>query len=260
MAELERTDEGAVRTLTLNRPDKRNALNYALLQSLRGELAAAREDSRVRCLILAAAGKGFCAGADVFEWAEMAEKGRPEGYDWVGEAHGLVQELAEFPRPTIAVVQGAAAGAGVDLALACDFRFAADDARFICAYMRMAFPPDVGGTWLLPRLIGPEAAKRFVFTGAPWDAARALAAGMVSEVHPPGAVMGAARELAAELVAGPTVAQMHAKRLIDTAHTRSFAGQLAEEKKAGKACAGTEDAREALRAASERRAPSFVGR
>ncbi len=137
-AVLLRHDDGAVRCLTLNRPQARNALNFRLLNELRRELDLAMEDKGVRCLILAGAGKGFCAGADVFEWAEVAASGRAADYDWVAEAHALVAELAAFPRPTIAVVNGAAAGAGVDLALACDFRFAADDARFICAYTRMA--------------------------------------------------------------------------------------------------------------------------
>ncbi len=256
MAEIERS--GDVRTLTLNRPDQRNAINYAILQGFRAELATARDDAEVRCPVIAAAGKGFCASADVFEWVEMAEKGRPEGYDWVGEAHKLVQELAEFPRPTIAVIQGA--GAGVDLAPACDFRFAGEEARFICAYTRMAFPPDVGGTWLLPRVIGPEAAKRFVYTGETWNADKALANRMVGEVHPTAEVLGAAQAFAAVLVTGPTVAQMHAKRLIDTAGTRSLGDQLVEEMAAGKACAQTEDAKEALKATSERRVAQFVGR
>ena len=263
MAVLERSDQGAVRTITLNRPEARNALNFALLQALRAELAAAAEpDAGVRCLILAGAGKGFCAGADVREWSALAAAGneRPAGYDWVGEAHRLVAELAEFPRPTIAVINGAAAGAGVDLALTCDFRFAADDARFICSYTRMGYPPDAGGTWLLPRVIGPEAAKRFAFTGAPWGAEEALARGMVGEVHPAAEVLAAAEAFAAELVTGPTVAQMHAKRLIDTAHTRSLAEQLAAETLAGQACKQTEDAKEAMRAAVERRAPNFIGR
>lgn len=260
MAEVERSDDGGVRTLTLNRPEVRNALNLSLLKAFRAELAAARDAGSVRCLVVAGAGKGFCSGADVGEWAEVASQGRSGDYDWVGESHALVRELAEFPRPTIAVVNGAAAGAGVDLALACDFRFAADDARFICAYMRMAYPPDVGGTWLLPRLIGAEAAKRFVFSGAPWSVEEALACGMVSEIHPADRVFALARAFASELASGPSVAQMHAKRLIDSAHTRGFAEQLALEKQAGEDCGRSEDAKEAMRAAVEKRPPEFVGR
>ena len=263
MAGLERSERGAVRRLTLNRPEARNALNFALLQALRAELAAAAEaDAGVRCLILAGAGKGFCASADVREWSALAAAGndRPKGRDWVAEAHRLVAELAEFPRPTIAVINGAVAGTGVDLALACDFRFAADDARFICSYTRMDYPPDAGGTWLLPRVIGPEAAKRFAFTGAPWDAQKAFARGMVGEVHPAAEVLAVAEAFAAELATGPTVAQMHGKRLIDTAHMRSLTEQLDAETLAGRACKQTDDAKEAMRAAVERRAPVFIGR
>ena len=124
----------------------------------------------------------------------------------------------------------------------------------------MDYPPDAGGTWLLPRVIGPEAAKRFAFTGAPWDAQKAFARGMVGEVHPAAEVLAVAEAFAAELATGPTVAQMHAKRLIDTAHMRSLTEQLDAETLAGRACKQTDDAKEAMRAAVERRAPVFIGR
>jgi len=264
MAEIERAieryDDGGVRRLTLNRPARRNALNLALLKALRAELATARADATVRCLVLTGAGPGFCAGADVKEWSETAASGDVEGGGWIAEAHALIGALHAFPRPTVAVIRGAAAGAGVDLALACDFRIAADDARFICAYTRMAYPPDMGGTWLLPRVIGIEAAKRFAFTGAAWTAEEALARGLVGEVHPVDRVLELASAFAAQLAMGPTVAQMHAKRLIDGAMTRSLAEQLVLEKAAGDACAKSDDAAEAMRAAVEKRAPRFTGR
>ena len=179
---LLRADDGAVRTLTLNRPEARNALNLELLTALRSELAEVLEGDSVRCLVLAAAGKAFCAGADVKDWAESGPQQGPD--TWVTEAHALAVELAGAPLPTIAVLNGAAVGAGLDLALACDFRVAADTARFACAYTWMAYPPDVGGTWLLPRLVRPDHAKRFVFTGEFWDAPTALERGLVSEVVP----------------------------------------------------------------------------
>ena len=137
-----------------------------------------------RAVILTGAGKAFCAGADIAEWAESEKAGTLESYGWTDESHALVAEVFEFPKPTVALLNGAAVGAGLDLALACDFRFAADTARFSCAYTKMAYPPDAGGSWLLPRLIGLAAAKRFVYTGEFWSAAEAKAAGMVSEIHP----------------------------------------------------------------------------
>jgi 2-(1,2-epoxy-1,2-dihydrophenyl)acetyl-CoA isomerase len=208
--------------------------------------------------VLAAAGKAFCAGADVKAWAEQG----PQGGDdpWVAEAHTLAVELAEAPLPTIALLNGAAVGAGLDLALACDFRIAADSARFACAYTWMAYPPDVGGTWLLPRLVGIEQAKRFVFTGEFWDAATALERGLVGEVVAPERLAERGLELATELAAGPTIAIGHAKTLLDTSARRSLAEQLDAERVAGEACAATQDHREALAAATERREPVFRGR
>jgi 2-(1,2-epoxy-1,2-dihydrophenyl)acetyl-CoA isomerase len=255
---LLRADDGAVRTLTLNRPEVRNALDLALVSALLAEVRAAVEDDSVRCLVLTGAGKAFCAGADVKAWAESGPQQGPD--PWVDGAHALAVELAEAPLPTVALVGGAAVGAGLDLALACDLRIAAETARFACAYTWMAYPPDVGGTWLLPRLVRPDLAKRFVFTGEFWDAPTGLARGLVTEVVPDERLAERGAELARELAAGPTVAIGHAKRLLDSAHRRTLAEQLEAESAAGEACASTEDHREALAAAAERREPVFRGR
>jgi 2-(1,2-epoxy-1,2-dihydrophenyl)acetyl-CoA isomerase len=257
---LLRADDGAVRTLTLNRPEARNALDLGLLRALRGEVREAAGAGGVRCLVLTGAGKAFCAGADVKDWAEEGPQAQGEEHPWVAEAHGLVVELAEAPLPTIALLNGAAVGAGLDLALACDFRLAADSARFACAYTWLAYPPDVGGTWLLPRLVGLEQAKRFVYTGEFWDAATARARGLVTEVVPLDRLAEAGAVLARELAAGPTVAIGQAKRLLDASHRRELAEQLEHERAAGERCAQTEDHREALAAAAAKREPVFRGR
>jgi 2-(1,2-epoxy-1,2-dihydrophenyl)acetyl-CoA isomerase len=256
---LETVDDGAVRTLALNRPEVRNALSKPLLQALRAALAKAVRDG-VRCLVLTGRGKSFSAGADIAEWAEAEKSGASGGYGWVEEAHGLVAEAAAFPAPTLALLNGAAVGAGLDLALACDFRFAADSAKFICAYTKMGYSPDAGGTWLMPRLIGLEAAKRFAFTGETWLAPRALERGLITEIHPADALEAAGLGFAQKLAGGPTVAIRHAKRLMQSADTRSLAQQLVEERKAGDDCGRSEDAKEALAAAVERREPAFKGR
>jgi 2-(1,2-epoxy-1,2-dihydrophenyl)acetyl-CoA isomerase len=255
---LLRNDDRAVRTLTLNRPDARNALDLGLLTALRAGVAAAVDDASVRCLVLTGAGKAFCAGADVKAWAEQGPQ--DEDDPWVAEAHGLATELAAAQLPTLALLNGAAVGAGLDLALACDFRIAADTARFACAYTWLAYPPDVGGTWLLPRLVGVEQAKRFVYTGEFWDAPTALRHGLVGEVVPLDALAERGAGFARELASGPTVAIGHAKRLIDSGHARTLAEQLEAERAAGEACALTEDHREGLAAAAERREPVFRGR
>jgi len=260
MPDVLRTDDGAVRTLTLNRPDARNALNMGLLKALRTELKAAAAETGIRCLVLTGAGKGFSAGADVKEWAEVAAKGGGgAAYDWVGEAHAMVQEVAAFPVPTLAVLNGTAVGAGLDMALACDFRFAAEEATFICAYTRMGYNPDAGGTWFLPRLIGLAAAKRFVYTAEPWTAAQALAAGMLTEVHPLATLAAAGQAFAARLANGPTVALRQDKALLEAAFGRSLAEQLKAEKASGDICGKSKDAAEAIAAAVEKRAPRFTG-
>lgn len=253
-------DDGAVRTLMLNRPEARNALNLELLRALREGVAAAADDPAIRCLVLTGAGKAFCAGADVKDWTAQGpqEQGRED--PWISEAHALVVELADAPLPTVALLNGAAVGAGLDLALACDFRLAADTARFACAYTWMAYPPDAGGTWLLPRLVGLEWARRFVYTGEFWDAPTALERGLVSSVAPAAELTEAGMALARELAAGPTVAIAHAKRLLNASCGRTLAEQLGLERAAGEVCAQTEDHREALAAAAERREPLFRGR
>jgi 2-(1,2-epoxy-1,2-dihydrophenyl)acetyl-CoA isomerase len=253
-------DDDGVRTITLNRPERRNALNVALLEALRAALDGAATDSSVRSVVLAGAGKGFCAGADVTEWSEAVDGGDDTGLRWERNAHALVQELHDLPKPMVAVLQGAAVGAGLDLACACDFRVASEDAVFFCAYTWVGYNPDAGGTWLYPRLLGLEAAKRFVFTGERWDAATAEARGLVSEVVPGDELAAAGARLAAELATGPSVAIGLAKGLLQTSSTRTLGEQLEAEKAAGKICAETEDHKEALAAFAEKRSPVFRGR
>lgn len=254
-------DAAGVRTLTLHRPDRRNALDVALLEALRAALAAASADADVRCLVLTGAGKGFCAGADVDEWAGVeGAAAEALGRRWEANAHALMQELYGFRTPTIALLNGAAVGAGLDLACCCDFRIASATAKVACAYTWIGYSPDAGGTWLYPRLLRADLAKRLVFTGEVWEAPTALAHGLVGEVVPADELAERGRAFAEQLAAGPTVALAHAKRLMHEAPARGFAEQLAAEAEAGRACAATDDHREALRAAAERRAPSFRGR
>lgn len=252
-------DRAGVRYLTLDRPDVRNALNLALILALRQAVQQAKTD-KVRCLAITGSGKAFCAGGDVAEWAEVEARGESATFPWVGEMHGLILDVAGFPAPAVAWINGAAVGAGLDLALACDFRLAADSARFQCAYTRMAICPDAGGTWLLPRLIGLEQAKRFAFTAEFWSAAEALARGLVTEVHGADGLAEACRSFAERLAAGPSIANAETKRLMETAAARDLRAQLAEEKAASERCYRTEDFTEAMTAATEKRAPVFRGR
>ncbi|MFO1090358.1 MAG: enoyl-CoA hydratase-related protein [Hyphomicrobiales bacterium] len=258
---VEVEDLGPVRFIHLNRPDVRNAINVRMLLALRRAVRAAEDEPTVRAVVFAGRGPAFSAGADVKEWAEMQAGRNPHpDHDWVGEAVQLVQEVMRLPKPTIAMIDGAAVGAGLDMALACDFRIVSTRAKFICAYTWVGYPPDCGGSWLLPRLIGVEAAKLFVYTGDTWDAVKAKDAGMVSEVVAPEDLASRVTAMAQKLASGPTVAIGLAKQLIDAAHRRSFPEQLAEEQRAGKICARTDDHAEGLAAANEKRMPVFKGR
>lgn len=254
-------DRGAVRLIAINRPESRNAINTEVLIRLRKAVRDAGKAEQLRALVFTGRGGAFSGGADVKEWADKLKGIDPwPDHSWVDEAIALIQEVHAFPKPTVAMMDGPAVGAGLDLALACDFRVASEKARFICAYTRVGYPPDAGGSWLLPRLVGLENAKMFVYTGDAWDAAKAKATGMVTEVVPLEELEARSFALADKLASGPTVALGLAKHLLDNAHRRTFAEQLAEEARFGKVCAKTEDHAEGLRAAGERRAPKFVGR
>jgi 2-(1,2-epoxy-1,2-dihydrophenyl)acetyl-CoA isomerase len=256
--EIER--HGAVGVIAMNRPDARNALAMGMTIELRRALREAAEDEKLRALILTGRGGAFSAGADVKEWAGKKSGDNPwPDMNWVEESLKLVQQIHHMPKPTIAMIDGAAVGAGLDMALACDFRYASDKSKFICSYTNVGFSPDCGGTWLMPRVIGLEAAKRFAFTGELWTADVALENRMVSHVGTREALWDETLEFAQRLASGPTVAIAQAKRLMNSAHTRSLSDQQLEEVAAGKICGATQDHAEGLAAANERRAPNFIG-
>jgi 2-(1,2-epoxy-1,2-dihydrophenyl)acetyl-CoA isomerase len=251
--------EDGVTTLTLNRPDVLNALDLATLGHLDSALAVAANDRAVRCLLLTGAGRAFCAGADVKEWAAPHSGGEASGDDWATTAHRIVARLYRMAKPVVAAVNGVAVGAGFDLALAADFRLAADGARFGAVYTRLGIPPDVGGSFLLPRIVGVVKAKDLIYSGRIIAADEALAAGIVTEVLPGDRLLGAAGELAARLAGGPTVAIGAAKECIQENMTASIESALAREHQASRLCMTTEDHAEGLAAIGERRQPRFGG-
>lgn len=252
--------EAGIARVSLNRPAQRNALDIPSLQALHALLEQLEADPAVRVLLLTGSGKSFCAGADVAEWAAAEARGALESYGWTENAHVLMARLQRFAKPTIAVINGSAVGAGMDLALCCDLRIAAASARFKAGYTGMAYSPDAGASWHLPRLIGEEQAKRLLFLDQSWDAARALAVGLVGEVCADDQLLQVAGELAARLASGPTFAFAQTKTLIREGAARSLAAQLEAELAAGLLCGRSEDGAEALRAAVEKRAPHFIGR
>ncbi|MCE1117704.1 MULTISPECIES: enoyl-CoA hydratase/isomerase family protein [Pseudomonas] len=252
--------EAGVATITLNRPDQRNALDIPTLKHLHATLDACNSDPAVRVVVLTGTGRSFCAGADLAEWAEAEARGALETYGWTETAHALMQCLHSLDKPTIAAINGTAVGAGMDLTLCCDLRLAAQSARFKAGYTSMAYSPDAGASWHLPRLIGSEQAKRLLFLDELWGAERALAAGLVGEVVADEQLATATAELAARLAQGPTFAHAQTKRLIRDGAQRTLGEQLSAELAAGLLCGRSADGAEALRAATEKRAPRFIGK
>lgn len=252
--------EAGVAWITLNRPAQRNALDIPSLKALHALLDAHNADPAVRVVVLTGSGRSFCAGADLDEWAEAEARGALETYGWTQTAHALMTRLHSLEKPTIAAINGTAVGAGMDLTLCSDLRIAAQSARFKAGYTGMAYSPDAGASWHLPRLIGSEQAKRLLFLDELWGADRALTAGLVGEVCADEQLQSVAAELATRLANGPTFAFAQTKKLIREGAERSLADQLQAELEAGLLCGRSEDGNEALRAAMEKRPARFVGR
>jgi len=251
---------GGICTVTLNRPEQRNALNVPMLKELNEVIQSAGTDPSVRCLVITGSGRGFCAGADLAEWADAEANGTLESYGWTESAHLLMKSIVSFQKPSVAVVNGAAVGAGLDMALSCDFRLAIDSAKFIAGYTSMAYTPDAGGSWLLPRLIGVEAAKQFLFFDKPWSAELAKSKGMVTECIAIDDFEAESKNFITQLASGPTFAHAKTKLLLQTSNQNSFSQQLKLEHQAGLECGRSKDAAEALQASIEKRPANFCGR
>jgi enoyl-CoA hydratase len=243
-------------TLTLNRPDKLNAIDGAMLDALEEVLNRLEADRDCRAVILTGAGRAFSAGADIKEWTALTPQ--EFGPGWGLRGHRLFDRLAALSPPVIAAINGIAFGGGLELALCADLRIAAEGARLGLPEVTIAALPGWGGTQRLPRLIGPGRAKQMILTGQPIEAARAEAFGLVSEVVPAEALIGRARELGRQIAANAPLAVRAAKRLVDAALPASPAATL--EVPASMAVGATEDAREGRQSFVERRPPAYRGR
>lgn len=254
------TDDAGVRTLTLARPEKRNALNPPLVKALHGALADAAEDPTVRCVRLAGAGPVFCAGGDV---ADMRERtGKPLAtLERQRSGFGpLVRALVELPKPTVAGIQGAAHGAGLMLALACDVVLAAEDARLGVSFARLGLGPDTGASWLLPRLVGLRRALDLILRARVVTGLEAAAMGLVTEAVPAGDLDDRTSAAARGLAEGPTAALVRAREALHRGGSSTLPDALAFEAYAQALNFDLEDHAEGLRAMAERREPAFQGR
>ena len=251
-----------VATLTLNRPERMNALGGTLREDFFAALTQAIDDPDVRVIVITGAGKAFCAGGDVKAMQEAKEqkRERPLTERVAPGRDRSVLLMRESPKPLIAAVNGAAAGAGMNIALGCDIRLASTAARFSQAFVRRGLHPDWGGTYFLPRIVGMAKAAEMIFTGQIIDAAEALRLGIVRSVHEPEQLLSATYELAARIAAGPPIAIRLARRALYHNADADLKSSLEFETFAQNICFDTEDAREGIRAFVEKREPKFIGR
>jgi 2-(1,2-epoxy-1,2-dihydrophenyl)acetyl-CoA isomerase len=255
VAEIETSLDGSVLTITLNRPDVLNAFGRAMQEEFRAALREAREPA-VRAVVLTGAGRGFCVGQDLKEF--QAGEDIPEQLRTIYNPN--VRALHTLEKPVVAAVNGATAGGGLGLALACDIRVASDGATFVPAFINIALVPDMGGTFFAARILGYPRAFEWLCSGRRLSAAEAHAWGLVSEVVGADQVLARAREIAAELAVLPTRAIGMTKRLLQHAHTASIGEQLELEAQLQRVAAGSEDFAEGVAAFLEKREPRFAGR
>jgi len=255
MAEVETRREGAVLTITLNRPDVLNAFNEEMHLGLTAALEEARS-ADVRAVVLTGAGRGFCVGQDLTEFREAAGN---IGGRLRGGYHPKILGIRALAKPVVAAVNGAAAGAGLSFACACDLRIAADSASFVPAFINVGLVPDSGGSYFVTRILGPTRAFEWLTSGRKLSAAEAQAWGLVSEVVEHAQLSARAAELAGELAALPTLGIAMTKQLIDQAMTSSLEQQLEREADLQTLATQTADFREGVAAFLEKRPPQFRG-
>jgi len=255
--------EGGVAVLTLNRPERLNALTRPMLSSLRTHLTALAEDPDIGCVVLTGAGRAFCSGGDVRVQAAVAGKSEQTPEQRADQLRASMEAsrlLHDMPKPTIAMVNGVAAGAGMSLALACDLRIAGESARMTTAFAKVGLSGDYGGTYFLTRLAGPSKARELYLTAEMLDASRLLALGLVTRVVPDDALAAETMALATKFGNGPRVAHRYIKRNMKVAEEGSLSDALDSEAYGMLRCRETADHAEAAKAFVEKRPPVFTGR
>ena len=245
--------------ITLNRPDKLNALVGDMREVLLGHVARAATDEQVRALVITGAGRAFCAGGDIDNMIRLRADGNEEGFRrLLHTGNEVMLALQAFPGLTVAAVNGATAGAGLSLALSCDLRFAAPAARFAAPWIRLGLVPDWGASFWLPRLIGAGRAYEMVLTGRPVEADEALRIGLVTEIVTGEDFASEVQERAARLGAA-SFAVAQAKRLVRLGAEDSMEAALARESEAQEECFASADFKEGLDAFVAKRKPEFKG-
>jgi enoyl-CoA hydratase/carnithine racemase len=252
---VERSPEGIV-TVTLHRPGKKNAIDATMWDELMAVFREVAESSRDRVLVLTGSGGAFCAGADLTPapGESRHQLDRMHHFGWVGLA------LHEIPKPTVAKVNGVAVGAGLNLALGCDLIVAGESARFSEIFVKRGLAIDLGGSWLLPRLVGLHKAKELALLGDMLDAKEAERIGLVNRVVPDAQLDAFVADWAGRLAAGPPLALQMTKRMLAMGHALSLSEALHQEALAQSVTGASEDTAEAMRAFFAKREPKFRGR
>jgi enoyl-CoA hydratase/carnithine racemase len=254
-------EDAGVATITLDRPDRLNALTFEIYAELRDLFAALGERHAVKVIVITGAGRGFCSGGDVEAIiGELLSRDMPRLLAFTRMTGALIRNIRAVPKPVIAAINGVAAGAGAVIALAADFRIAVPDACLAFLFTRVGLAgADMGAAYLLPRVVGFARATELLFLGDRISADEALKIGLVNSVVPPESLMEEARKLALRLAAGPTFALGMTKTLLNQELDADFAAAIEAEAQAQAICMQTPDFREAYEAFKARRAPVFKG-
>ena len=248
----------AVGKITLNRPEKYNSCVREMALSFQNTLANCKSDDSIRCILITGAGKAFCAGQDL---KEAIDPQGPEIEQIVREHYNpIIKRIREIEKPVIAAVNGVAAGAGANLALACDIVTATQSAKFIQAFSKIGLIPDSGGTYFLPRLIGLPKATAFMMTGEPVSAEKAEVLGMIYAVYEDAEFEPKSLELARSIAAMPTKGLGYTKRLLNQSFNNSLEDQLDLEAATQSLSAHADDHKEGIQAFLEKRTPKFTGK
>lgn len=251
-----------VATITLNRPDRYNAMTDLMREELLRAINATEQNDAVRAVVITGAGKGFCSGGDLQEKRDAASAGEalPLEDKLMPIRNKIVLGIRNSAKPYIAAINGVAAGGGLGIALACDIRMASENARVGLTFLRRGMHPDWGGTYFLPRLVGTAKALELIWSGDMIDAEEAGTLGIVSQVTSAEDLMRATLEMAAAFANGPPVAIRLAKRAVYRNLDAELSDALDFETHAQNICASTEDIREGVQAFLEKREPKFTGR
>ncbi len=252
--------EGNVRVVTLNRPEAMNALSFGMVKGLAAAFRDAAEDDSVRAMILTAKGRGFCTGADLTGPDGRRDISTPVGMKLTTGLYGeMVNALANLEKPVVGAINGTAAGAGCNLALACDLIIASSSAKFIQIFVRRGLVADAGGTYFLPRLVGLARAKELMFLGEEISAGRALELGMVMSIAEPDSLMEEARGLACRLAEGPTRAIGMIKKMLNHSFNSDLRACLELEAAFQGVAVSTADVVEGITSFLQKRPAEFKG-